>query len=56
MFHVARVSYCLESQWAQGVMVAQHGRRLIGHDELEAGGRGTTGWGAREGQGGQLRI
>ena len=43
MFHVARVSYCLESQQAQGVMVARHEhRRVMDRGELEADGRVTT--------------
>jgi hypothetical protein len=54
MFHVARISYCLESQWAQGVMVARHGRRRMGHDKLETDGRGATGRDVRAGQGGWL--
>jgi hypothetical protein len=56
MYHVARVSYYLESQQVQGVVVARHGRRRMGHGELEADGRGAKGVGAHAGRGGWFRI
>jgi hypothetical protein len=39
VFYVARVSCCSKSHGTRGVMVAQHRRQGMGHDELGAGGR-----------------